>query len=134
MMNKKTGVGVIVQNQDGEFLLHQRDSNTSIMTNQWSLVGGEIEKDELPKKAAVREVQEETGLVVLSVTELGLIPFNEQWDSIIFLAKVNTTKQEVVLGEGKKLKFFTSKELLNLLNYLDYINPFLDFLKDYIKK
>lgn len=134
MMNKKTGVGVIVQNQDGEFLLHQRDSNTSIMTNQWSLVGGEIEKDELPKKAAVREVQEETGLVVLSVTELGLIPFNEQWDSIIFLAKVNTTKQKVVLGEGKKLKFFTSKELLNLLNYLDYINPFLDFLKDYIKK
>lgn len=133
-MNKKTGVGVIVQNQDGEFLLHQRDSNTSIMTNQWSLVGGEIEKDELPKKAAVREVQEETGLVVLSVTELGLIPFNEQWDSIIFLAKVNTTKQKVVLGEGKKLKFFTSKELLNLLNYLDYINPFLDFLKDYIKK
>ena len=36
------------------------------------------------------------------------------------------------LGEGKQLKFFSQDEAAELLDSLDYTNPFLDFLKHYI--
>lgn len=52
---KKTGVGLVIIDQNDNFLLHLRDGNTPLMTNQWSLVGGGIELGETPKEAAGRE-------------------------------------------------------------------------------
>ena len=129
---KKIGVGIIVIDQNENFLLHLRDGNTPIMTNQWSLVGGSIEKDEAPEKAAEREVFEETSLTVSEILKVGSMPFNEDWDSLIFQASVNTSKESMKLGEGKQLKFFSKNDVVKLLDSLNYTNPFLDFLRQYI--
>lgn len=129
---KKVGVGIIIIDQNGDFLLHLRDGNTPLMTNQWSLVGGGIEKDELPENAAKREVFEETSLVVSDIVKVGSLSFNKEWEALIFQAKVNTSENNMKLGEGKQLKLFSQKDTRKLLENLDYSNPFLDFLKQYI--
>lgn len=54
--------GAIVFRDDGAVLLVQRGRAPSAGT--WSLPGGRIERGETPEQAAVREVREETGLVV----------------------------------------------------------------------
>ncbi len=129
---KKVGVGIIIIDQNGDFLLHLRDGNTPLMTNQWSLVGGGIEKNELPENAAKREVFEETSLIASDIVKVGSLSFNEEWEALIFQAKVNTSESNMKLGEGKQLKLFSQKDTRKLLENLDYSNPFLDFLKQYI--
>ena len=53
-------VAAVILNGDGELLLQEK-------TNEpWSLPAGMIELGESPKEAMVREVREETGLVVKS--------------------------------------------------------------------
>ena len=52
-------VGAIVHNEAGEILI-QRTTEGSL----WSLPGGAIDPGETPSEAVVREVAEETGLIV----------------------------------------------------------------------
>lgn len=57
---KKAAAGGLVQNQEGAFLaINSR--------GRWSLPKGGIEPDESPQEAAVREVEEETGLLLPTV-------------------------------------------------------------------
>jgi len=51
----KAGVGIVVVSSDGCILLGRKDG-------LWSLPGGHIEEGETPEVAAVRELEEETGL------------------------------------------------------------------------
>ena len=55
----KLGVGVAIRDAAGRLLLEQRSDN-----GRWGLPGGRIEPGESVRDAAVREVREETGLVV----------------------------------------------------------------------
>jgi 8-oxo-dGTP diphosphatase len=61
------GVGAVVAHQ-GRILLIQRGTEPAL--GQWSLPGGLIELGESLERAVVREVEEETGLIVES---LGLV-------------------------------------------------------------
>jgi 8-oxo-dGTP pyrophosphatase MutT (NUDIX family) len=131
---KKLGVGVIIQNQNGDFLLHLRDEHPVNMPNQWSLVGGEVKQNENPKKAAVREVREETGFLVKNLIVFTTIVFNKAWDAIIFHARVDSDKQNIVLHEGKELVFFPKDKVANFIDNLSYSNPFLEALKKYLNK
>jgi mutator protein MutT len=53
---------VVIVNDDNKFLLLKRSSNIDWMPNKLALVGGRIEKNESPEEAAIREVEEETGI------------------------------------------------------------------------
>ncbi|MEW5774325.1 MAG: NUDIX domain-containing protein [Thermodesulfobacteriota bacterium] len=55
----RCGVGVIMLSSDGLILLERRSDN-----GMWSLPGGAINPGESVAEAALREVMEETGLVV----------------------------------------------------------------------
>ena len=61
------GSGGIVVNQLGQVLLIQRDD-----TGTFALPAGGVELNETPAEAAVREVKEETGLLVMPVRLVGL--------------------------------------------------------------
>ena len=54
------GVTAIVINDRDEILLHR-----STDTGEWALIGGAMDPGEEPANAVVREVQEETGLLVI---------------------------------------------------------------------
>ncbi len=53
------GVDVVIRNNEGKFLLHQRSDDKS-----WGMLGGWVEKGETPDQAAIREVKEEAGIDV----------------------------------------------------------------------
>jgi mutator protein MutT len=129
---KRLGVGIIIQNQDGDFLLHLRDENTRNMPNQWSLVGGEVEQGERAEDAVLREIKEETGLTTQNPILFSTISFDEKWDAIIFHALVNTDHEKLVLNEGKRLLFVPKEKVSSFINDLSYSNPFLDILKSYL--
>lgn len=63
------GAGAVVQDADGRLLVVRRGRPPA--KGRWSLPGGRVEAGERAADAAVREVQEETGLDVEVVSFLG---------------------------------------------------------------
>ncbi|MRI34424.1 hypothetical protein EOPP23_15655 [Endozoicomonas sp. OPT23] len=61
----RIGVGVIVRHQ-GKVLLGRRVNSHG--TGQWAFPGGHLEYGESPQQCAERELMEETGLTVSSLT------------------------------------------------------------------
>lgn len=58
----KVGVGVVVMRNEKEILLLKRSGSHG--EGQWSLPGGHLEFGESPIDAAIRELEEETGIWV----------------------------------------------------------------------
>lgn len=131
---KITGAGIIVEDYNGDLLMHLRDDNTKIIPNQWSFIGGACEEGEEPIDAARREVKEESNL---TVSNLKLFThYISEYDEVelyIFHGQVDSRKEKIILGEGQELKFFPKKELLKLIKNLDYSNQNLKTVVDFIK-
>jgi 8-oxo-dGTP pyrophosphatase MutT (NUDIX family) len=60
-------VNVVVTNDDGDILLIRRTDN-----NNWALPGGAIDLGESTTQAAIRETQEETGIIVEIIGLVGI--------------------------------------------------------------
>jgi mutator protein MutT len=69
----KRYVGVLVKVGE-EVLLCKRNSKGSL-PGEWSIPAGSIEEGESPEQAALREVQEETGIESVIEKSLGVIDF-----------------------------------------------------------
>ena len=70
-MDEIPGVGAVVFDAAGRLLLVQRGKEPAI--GRWSVPGGHVEPGETGEDAVVREVAEETGLVVRIVREVGSV-------------------------------------------------------------
>lgn len=66
MKQLQIAVGII-RNQQGEIFITQRAADAH-MANKWEFPGGKIEAGESPEQAVIRELQEETGIVVQSAS------------------------------------------------------------------
>jgi ADP-ribose pyrophosphatase YjhB (NUDIX family) len=75
-LTPKVGVSVLVE-QDGHVLLVRRAIEPG--KGHWSLPSGFIEFDEAPEVAAVREVGEETGLVVADPRLINVVQYAEDF-------------------------------------------------------
>ena len=81
--------------RDGAVLLARNDRG------EWELPGGRVERGEEPAAAAVREVAEETGLLVHTTTQLGITPFEVTPDQFVLIAAFAceiTEERELVLS------------------------------------
>ena len=58
---------------------------------------------------------------------------DDKWNAFILKAKVDTSKQKIILHEGKKVKFFSKEKLNDLIGSLAYSNPFLDAVVEFAK-
>ena len=124
---------IILENDDGEFLLYLRDGKPGIpFPHHWDMIGGHVEVGETPEEALVREVREEIDF------ELKDYSFFRKYECLegdaypnikyIYHGKINLPVGEITLLEGDKLQYFTREEIpdvkfANILKriMLDYI-------------
>lgn len=64
---------VILKNPHDQVLLLLRGPTAPWMPNRWDLPGGMIEPGETPEAAALREVLEETGLIVRRLVPIAVV-------------------------------------------------------------
>ncbi len=143
--NKKT---------DSTLMIHRVKKENDYHEGKWNGLGGKFEQGESPEECAIREIEEECGLKVKSVTMKGFITFpmfdgKEDWYVFLFTADKfvgklidspegnlawikNDVLTELNLWDGDKIfipwlfedKFFSAK-----FNYEDgkYVNHVVNF-------
>lgn len=127
-MIKMAYAGVILE-KDGKILLQLRDNKPNILyPNHWGTFGGGVEKGETPKQTAVREIEEEIG-VILSEADLEFFYEFEDPNGIVYVFKAEFPQGGIInLREGKEARFFSKEEIMNLDNLVPAIK---DKLKIY---
>lgn len=131
-------VAVLPRDPDGRLLLVRHTDS-----GQWATIGGTIEPDEVPEDAAVREAQEEAGVVVRLdrlLTVLGGPEYRLTYPNgdeaacvpVVYSATVVTGQPTPDNDETSDVRWFRSAELatldINALNrhLLDASCPLLD--------
>jgi 8-oxo-dGTP diphosphatase len=120
------GADAIVRNERGDVLLQRRSDN-----GQWGLPGGVTDPNESPAQAAVREVYEETGLIVRPRRCAALIKLDMHYPNGDYLqSTVAVFECEIVSGELKN----RDGESLELRFFAPDALPDSDILKPYPRK
>lgn len=116
--------GLVVERETMRAVIIGRRNNRGRLL--WSLPKGHLEEGESPTEAALREVQEETGLVGIVVGELGVIDFWFQQEKVtihktvhhfLIIAKEGTlTAQE---GEVDEIAWVAMDQIAKRLTHDD---------------
>lgn len=119
---------IIVKHIDGTFLLMQRDFKKKGWPGKYEAsAGGSALKGETPIQGALRELQEETGIVA---TELIQIYHTvSDWQHSIYYGYICLTdcdKESIILQEGETIsyKWVNVKELLKILDSDEYVSTY----------
>ena len=124
---------IILENDDGEFLLYLRDGKPGIpFPHHWDMIGGHVEEGETPEEALIREVKEEIDFDLKDYTFFKeyVCLEGDAYPNIkyIYTGRIGLPLEEITLLEGDRLQFFTREEIpdvkfANILKkiMLDYI-------------
>lgn len=115
-----TGVAVLVLDNMGRVLLQLRDPDLPIERHpgQWSLPGGLMEPDEAPDATALREFEEETG-VLLDDLHLYRVfhRHDHEWLPVqvqhVYLSETWVEESEIDVREGQAFRYFDLPALLD---------------------
>ena len=95
MNNQRKGFAVTVVcylfKKDEVLLLYRNKKKNDINKHKYIGVGGHVEIDETPSEAAIREVEEETGLKVKKLDRRAIVYFN--YDGVVEEMHVFTSKK-----------------------------------------
>ncbi len=102
----------------GRLLLQERGDDALHAPGHWGYPGGDLETGEDFVAAAVRELEEETGLVVdgARLESLGVRRFlsescGQDDEFELFAVRMSVTDEDVVCGEGRRMVFLDPREL-----------------------
>ncbi|WGL50325.1 NUDIX domain-containing protein [Nocardioides sp. BP30] len=112
---------VLLVDSRGWVLLQERDEHAPIAPERWAASGGHVEPGESFLEAAVRELHEETGLV-LAPEELQLVGVYDIHHverasddrMALYAASTTATDADIVLGEGRRIVFVDPEQILDL--------------------
>lgn len=108
---------VIVKHIDGTFLLMQRDYQKNY-GGMWEVTaGGSALKGETPLLCAIRELKEETGLVVKDIHEIKRIVHDVHHSLYVeYLCITDCEKDAIILQEGETIayKWIDKKSLIEM--------------------
>ncbi len=108
-----TGALIIPVDASGRILLQLRDYNTERYPGQWGFFGGKVEAGETLVNAAVREFEEEAGVVIDSavLTPRFRMASPEVGSHLyIFEANLDLSPEDIRLGEGAGFAFVEAKD------------------------
>ncbi len=129
---------VIIPYQKKEILLQFRSNTKKIFYPlHWGCIGGAKEFGETPKETAVREFYEETNIklnkkdiVFFSEFSFFLHPKKKRIKRYFYTYKIRNLKRfikKIKVGEGKKMKFFNSKNFYKIKKVVPYDKFILDY-------
>ena len=120
-LRPSNAVAALLLHEDGRYIMQLRDAKEEIFfPGHWGCFGGAVEPGEEPEQALLRELQEEIGVDVATVSRFTQIQFD--WSPLghgatyrrYFHAVVpDADFRRIVLGEGAAMRAFTVAELLN---------------------
>jgi len=135
----KAIAAIILENDEGKFLLYLRDNKPDIpFPDHWDLIGGHIEEGETPEEALLREVKEELDLDLKEYTFYRKYEClnGDAYENIkyIYFGKINLPIEKVTLLEGVRPQYFSKEEIPNVkfANILKKI--VLDYISDHQEK
>lgn len=114
-----------IRNQDKFLMLHR---NKHPNKGKWNGVGGKIEQGETPSQACLREVKEETGILLTSVTFRGIVYWNNEGGMYVYLAE--TTQKDVTSSYEGKLEWKSLEWILSSSEVVSNIPLFLKPMLD----
>lgn len=128
--DETAGALTIIEDHDGRVLLQLRDQNAqTYWPGKWGFIGGGIEAGETILQAALREIEEETGL---TPDASALVPFaktNSQSrhhaSLYVFHAVLDVRPADIRLGEGSGFAFWNPSQLPHV-DILDSIVPVIE--------
>lgn len=129
-------VSILVQHVDGDYLLMQRDFSKSWSGFYEATAGGAVLKGETPEEGAIREVKEETGLMIKKLTLLNKeIRHPRQIILYHYVATTDDDKLAVRLQPGETMghKWVNHGQFLLFLNSKDCIPGQSKAIKAYLK-
>ena len=95
--------------KDGKALFLKRNENDDFEAGKLGFAGGKIEPNEDPKQAAIRELAEETGIIVDDVKEIEVIENEDGTKSHYFVAK--TTENPILSDEHSAFEWLNADEI-----------------------
>jgi 8-oxo-dGTP diphosphatase len=114
-MPKLVCVAAILQNSQGQVLLHQRDEKPGLVfAGYWTMLGGKVEPGETPETAMHRELLEEIGVdVPVTLWKLYERFISDELTIVqhIFIGQIDYGLSEMVLTEGQDLNYFGADSL-----------------------
>ncbi len=109
---KLEGTTAILVNPEGEVLVQRKDNIPTIRyPDYWRTPGGVVEPGETPEQTIRRGLEEELGYVVGEVAPYGRIIDAYRNLINVFLAPIDQLAEDLVLGEGREVRFFGQYEL-----------------------
>jgi len=128
----KTGVSqkAVILNKEGKFLIIQRSATAPSNPHKWDLPGGDLDFGENPTEGILREIKEETGLIVKDIKPFDVYSnindIGDFWVTIAYVAKAISEKVNLSY-EHNDFKWITVKEF-SKLESSDKIKQFINNL------
>ena len=108
-------VQVYLKKDNYYLLLYRNKKKNDMNEGKWIGVGGHIEKGETPDEAVIREVFEETGLIVHSLKCNGEVLFiNNDYQELMYVYEISAFSGELKECDEGQLEWIAIEKMLTL--------------------
>ncbi len=121
---------------DQKILFIEKKNHNSFVEGKLNGVGGHFEKGEEPYEAAIREINEETGLVLkdLQLAAMIYIDTNKNPGILVFVFKAFSEDSSVIESREGKLLFLSREEIIKEKRIMKDIPFLLEVCDNHRKK
>jgi 8-oxo-dGTP diphosphatase len=121
-----------IKHEGKTLMLHRVKKENDMHMGKWNGLGGKLEEGETPEECVIREVKEESGLIIKNPRLRGVLTFpkfskNEDWYAFVFT--VSEFEGELIDSREGILKWVEDSDVLSL-NLWEGDKVFLKWLEE----
>ena len=114
MTNMDKSILCHLKKDDCYLLLYRNKKKNDMNEGKWIGVGGHVEENETIDQAAVREIKEETGLDVHSLSCCGEVLFiNDDYQEMMYVYEITDFSGELIECDEGELRWIPIKDIYN---------------------
>ena len=106
-----------IRKDNHTLMLHRVKKKNDYHEGKWNGLGGKFELGETPEECAIREIEEESGLIVKELKLKGFITFpmfDEKDDWYVFVFVIDKFEGELIDSPEGNLKWIPNEQLLKI--------------------